>query len=418
MQVYTMFSGIGAPEQAQREYGLAYQFVGACEIDKYARSIYRYQYEPKGDIDHDATKLVSGRMPDFNLLIFGWPCQDNSIAGQRAGQKEGTRSGLLSVAAEILRHKKPDYFIAENVPGLYSVKRGLDFIDSLGLLSDVGYDIQWQSLDTRWMLPQSRERVYLVGHLRGGRRPQVFPIGENDFRASERSTNPAVVRAITAGGHSGGHHNGMTLIQKGRGKNRGGKKEICPTLSSSGFERNHAIVPKISPCIRANHHNTADVHFIPADRGGLVNAEETKGNPQGMRIYSPDGLAVSLSSQGGGLGAKTGLYKVEGSRACLTPARMEKRQNGRRLKDENEPMLTLTKQDIHGVAHQGGIRRLTPVECERLQGFPDNHTAKGIDDAGSEIEISDSQRYKAIGNAMSVPIVGMVMSRLQKSFST
>ena len=147
-----------------------------------------------------------------------------------------------------------------------------------------------------------------------------------------------------------------------------------------------------------------------------------KKDNQANRVYAPSGISTSIKAVGGGGGAKTGLYQVK---AVLTPDRAEKRQNGRRMKENGEPSFTLTGQDIHGVQispclnpndlrkgysgqnkqsmnKTGMIRRLTPTECERLQGFPDAWT-EGL---------SDTQRYKTLGNAVSVPVVKAVVERL------
>lgn len=126
----------------------------------------------------DLQAIDPADIPTPDILTFGWPCQDNSYSGKRAGQREGTRSGLLFEAVRILRSKKPKYFIAENVPGLFSVNDGYDFYEALRLFADAGYDVQWQVLDTRWFLPQNRKRIIFVGHLIGQRRPKIFPIGE------------------------------------------------------------------------------------------------------------------------------------------------------------------------------------------------------------------------------------------------
>jgi DNA (cytosine-5)-methyltransferase 1 len=167
-------SGLEVPEPCQ---------VWANDIDRYACAIYRYHY---GDIiQSDVRAIASSDVPDADLFTFGWPCQDNSIAGNRAGQTADTRSGLLIEAVRILRAKRPRYFVAENVTGLFSVNEGCDFYEAIKMFADSGYDCQWQVLDTRWFLPQSRERIYIVGHLRGTRRPEVFPIGETDSSFNE-----------------------------------------------------------------------------------------------------------------------------------------------------------------------------------------------------------------------------------------
>lgn len=170
--------------------------IGGCEIDKFACKAYgvinNERCEPT-DIRHVNTRTIS----DFDLLSFGWPCQDNSIAGKRSGQREGTRSGLLFEAIRILRDKQPRYFIAENVPGLFSVNNGRDFYATIREFTKVGYDVQWQLLNSRWFLPQNRERIYFVGHLRGTGRPRVFPIHEEhpipgELRNEERAISPCL----------------------------------------------------------------------------------------------------------------------------------------------------------------------------------------------------------------------------------
>ena len=128
------------------------------------------------------------------------------------------------------------------------------------------------------------------------------------------------------------------------------------------------------------------------------------GGSQGNRVYDPMGIAVTQSALGGGAGAKTGLYAVP----VLTPDRLNKRQNGRRFKENGEPSFTLTAQDKHGVLTDQRIRKLMPIECERLQGFPDNWTQLGVDGE----EISDSQRYKCCGNAVTVNVVTEIFSQL------
>ena len=123
---------------------------------------------------------------------------------------------------------------------------------------------------------------------------------------------------------------------------------------------------------------------------------QIKDGSQGERVYDPSGLSTCLSAQGRGQGAKTGLYAV------LTPDRLNKRQNGRRMKEDEEPMFTLTAQDKHGIYNGVKIRRLTPKECERLQGFPDNWT-EGI---------SDTQRYKCLGNAVTTNVITSIVYKL------
>lgn len=121
------------------------------------------------------------------------------------------------------------------------------------------------------------------------------------------------------------------------------------------------------------------------------------------RVYSPDGISANLNAAGGGTGAKTGLYIVP----VLTPDRPTKRQNGRRFKEPGDEMFTLTAQDRHGIYDGFRIRRLIPKECERLQGFPDDWTVVGLDGKA----LSDNQRYKGCGNAVTVTVVEDILTK-------
>jgi DNA (cytosine-5)-methyltransferase 1 len=133
--------------------------------------------------------------------------------------------------------------------------------------------------------------------------------------------------------------------------------------------------------------------------------ENSRNFPQGNRVYGTDGLSSTISAQGGGQGAKTGLYAV------LTPDRVNKRQNGRRMKTDGEPSFTLNTQDRQGIYDGVSVRRLMPIECERLMGLKNDWTQKGIGEKG-EYELSDSARYRLCGNGVVVPVVKEIIKRL------
>ena len=181
-------------------------------------------------------------------------------------------------------------------------------------LGRIGYWVEWQTLNSKhYGVPQNRERVFIVGHLRGSGTRQIFPAGQT-------------------------------------GKSTTGS---CGTAQS-----------------------------------------------EGPRVRTANSLNCSES------GKERNLIERKIVQACLTPDRINKRQNGRRFKEDGEPSFTLTGQDVHGVAiGYRRIRRLTPVECERLQGFPDGWTQKGLTKEGKEIDVSDTQRYKLCGNAVSTPVI-------------
>lgn len=322
--------------------------VGYSEIDKYAIATYEKNFGKEIKNYGDATRINTAELPDFDLLVGGFPCQAFSVAGKRAGFND-TRGTLIFDVVRILRDKRPRYFVLENVKGLLSHDSGKTFSHILEILTDSGYDVSWSVHNSKnYGVPQNRERIYLIGSLRGEPRPQVFPITTSSEQA---------LRQIVGGS-------------------------------------------------------------------------------QGNRVYDTDGISSTIASQAGGLGGKTGLYisKVDRNkgiyklkesetagtltstmfkgidasgrtgviaRAVLTPDRLKKRQNGRRFKEIGEPSFTLNTQDRHGIYDGVKIRRLTPTECERLQGFPDNWTIG-----------SDTQRYKQCGNAVTVNVVETIMKGL------
>lgn len=359
MKYLDLFTGIGGFTKAINDVLPEAECIGFSEIDKYAQQIYLKHFpnhKPYGDI----TKLTTDSISDFDLLVGGFPCQSFSIAGKRRGF-EDTRGTLFFEIARILRDKRPTNFILENVAGLLSHDEGNTFKVIISTLDELGYFVEWQVLNSKnFGVPQNRERVFIIGHFRGEPRRKIFPIRQD----SEADY-------------------------------------VLPTLTTRYYngQANGAYLRQISP----------------------------SGGSQGERIYDSNGIAVTIASQAGGLGAKTGLYAVrdltdsksvnfptirakgiQGQRLSipvLTPDRVEKRQNGRRFKKDGDPSFTLTAQDKHGIFNGSRIRRLTPLECERLQGFPDGWT-EGV---------SDSQRYKCLGNAVTVNVVREIIKRLYKS---
>ncbi|MEK7112875.1 MAG: DNA (cytosine-5-)-methyltransferase, partial [Patescibacteria group bacterium] len=159
--------------QKGRESSDAFSCVYSNEWDKYASDIYKKHY---GECDtRDITKVPSSDIPDHDLLVGGFPCQAFSIAGKRRGF-EDTRGTLFFEIARILHDKRPRYFILENVKGLLSHEEGKTFQTILGVLTDLGYECEWQVLNSKnFGVPQNRERVFIVGHTRGIPRPKVFP---------------------------------------------------------------------------------------------------------------------------------------------------------------------------------------------------------------------------------------------------
>ena len=174
MKVFSLFSGIGGFDLAAENLG--HTIVGACEIDKYARSIYGKHF-PDITIHNDATKVQPETLPYFDLLCAGFPCQAFSIAGKRLGFND-TSGTLFYEIARIAKEKKPHYLLLENVKGLLSHNKGETLRAIFKVLDEVGYDAEWQVVNSKYFVPQNRERIFIIGHLRGKSSRQVFPLGE------------------------------------------------------------------------------------------------------------------------------------------------------------------------------------------------------------------------------------------------
>lgn len=378
-----MFAGIGGFRSGMEQAG--HKCVGFIEWDKYARKSYQAMYDTKGEYNAKDIQTVSGTdLPNADVWCFGSPCQDISVAGKQAGLEKGAKSSMFFEVIRLLKERAenqktiPAYLLMENVKNLLSSNGGWDFARVQIEMGKAGYDVEWNVFNSSEVVPQNRERVYIVGHLRGGGTRKVFPIqrqgGTTDRKHSEINT-------IGNYGTDPKEHISERTRVFINGK--------APTLQASDYKQPKAIA----------------VNQV----GNILNTKSFGGNPQTGRIYSTDGLSPTLNTmQGGGREPKVLVKPV------LTPDRLHKRQNGRRFKDNGEPSFTLTSEDRHGVMLEDGntlaIRKLTPLECWRLQGFTDEQFYKAKN-AG----VSNSQLYKQAGNAVTVPVVKAVAEQFSLS---
>lgn len=316
-----------------------FQCVGFSEIDKYANQLLSKRF-PNIPNFGDCTKIEADKLPDFDMLCGGFPCQSFSIAGKRRGFQD-TRGTMFFHIARILEVKRPKIVWLENVKGLLNHDKGETFKVIIQTLSELGYDVQWMVLNSKFHgVPQNRERVFIIGSLRGESRPEILPFTTDNNEIIEQHS-PQVSNAITSRYWKQG--NADTYV--------------VGTLDTDGWEKRHESI---------------------------------------RRVWSTTGNAPTIpTAQGGGVMTKIAI-------PVLTPDRAEKRQSGRRFKEDGEPAFTVTQQDIHGVSDGSKIRRLTPTECERLQGFPDGWT-EGF---------SDTQRYKMMGNAVTVNVIKAIANKL------
>ena len=286
-----LFSGIGGFHLGFKKAGYKVKSFYS-EIDKYAIDVYKYNFKNSNYVGA-VTDVRGSELPRIDGITFGSPCQDFSLAGNREGMS-GQRSSLILEAIRIIKECRPSFFVWENVKGTFSSNNRRDFAAILQAFTNIGgYRLEWQLLNTKWFLPQNRERVYLVGYIGDGSRGQVFPI-QKDSR----------------------------------------KNNVLPRQQD------------YTCTVKARHTADANGSYVIERK---QHAQEV--NVAAMRGRNPNGVSISVDT----------------------------------------------------------IRRLTPIECERLQGFPDNWTQHGVNGL-----ISDTQRYKMCGNAVTVDVVEAVGQSLKK----
>lgn len=469
MKFIDWFAGIGGFRRGMELAG--HECVGFCEFDKFATASYISMHlltdEQRKKLDelpqkkrqkeilkdeyrngewyaNDVRRVCADDIPKADCWCFGFPCQDISVAGKQLGF-QGNRSSLffrvMYLIGQLKEEDRPTYLFIENVKNLLSVNGGWDFARLLTEMEQGGYDAEWQVLNSKdFGVPQNRERCFIIGHLRSRGSTEVFPVeradGENsislnlfgliDGKNSQKdrvySQDGLAPTVSTCGG--GNTEPKVPIIfdtsyigQDGKAREYEG---ICPTLTSRDYKE-------------------------PRSVGVMCNVNPS-GKGMNGNVYDSNSVSPSLTTN-----------KGEGNKIAipvLTPDRAEKRQNGRRFKDDGEPMFTLTGQDRHGVAtsvpvsmtrniveeeientldtscNQGifvqvseelvvyavwyeryqcyiAIRKLTPKECFRLQGWTDDYFEK------AQFVNSDSQLYKQAGNGVTVNVIEAIAEKLR-----
>lgn len=454
MKFIDFFAGIGGFRRGLELAG--HECVGFCEWDKYATASYtsmhlitdkqreylntltlkqrqkeilKDEYRNGEWYSSDIRTVDARSLPKADCWTFGAPCQDFSVAGKRAGL-DGDRSSLVQEIFRLLEEQeekdRPEWIIYENVKGMLSSNRGLDYLSILSEMDRLGYDIEWQNINSKWFVPQNRERIYTIGHLRRYGSKKILPVtgtdGENsvsiidhrdEYRRNTQTFSPGGITETLDTGQGGGreHHVGIPCF--------------CDMNYKAGLKT--------------------------TDSARTIQARYNKGVCN--RSGEASGVVIPV----------------------LTPVRAEKRQNGRRFKENGDPMFTLTSQDRHGiainvkeatkqgydVAHEGdsinlsipdsktrrgrvgkqlantldtscnqgifvqveneltvyaiwyekyqcyiAIRKLTPKECFRLQGWTDDYFEK------AKFVNSDSQLYKQAGNGVTVNVVRAIGDKM------
>ena len=376
MKFLDLFAGIGGFRLGMESAG--HECIGFCEIDKFARASYKAIHNTEGEIElHDITAVSDEsirRIGRVDIICGGFPCQAFSIAGNRRGF-EDTRGSLFFEIARFASILRPKYLFLENVKGLLNHDGGATFETILGALDELGYNVEWENINSKnFGVPQNRERVLIVGHLRGECTRRVFPLSKSGQQATsikEQYSNTITTRYGNSQGagayivesksqkvrsigniHPSGNGmngevydstglaptlttnkgEGVKIIQRAHGYNQGGEHDIAPTLTSNSYQENNLV--KV-----VDFYNK-----ITKDEVG------------------------TLTSSGGGSTVRAGSF---------------------------------------GITDGYRIRKLTPRECWRLQGFPD-----WAFDKAQKVN-SNSQLYKQAGNSVTVNVIAAIAKELE-----
>ena len=491
MKFIDFFAGIGGFRRGMELAG--HECVGFCEFDKFATASYismhlltdeqrkvledipikkrqkeilKEEYRNGEWYANDIRRVYAGDIPKADCWCFGFPFQDISVAGKQAGF-QGNRSSLffrvMYLVGQLKEEDKPTYLFIENVKNLLSVNGGWDFARLLIEMEQGGYDAEWQVLNSKdFGVPQNRERCFIIGHLRGRSTSKVFPIEGTDGENS--------VQII---GHRDGYRrntqvfgpDGITeALETGQGGGRGHHVALPCFID---LYRNGSQTTDTVRCLQARY-NKGISTYRSQTSGVAIKVIGTINSSQDGKILGIDGIA-KCHSAGHNNNPKIAI-------PVLTPDLVEKRQNGRRFKEDGEPMFTLTGQDRHGIAievkeatkqsytecrvgidsvnfsvpnsktrrgrvgqeiantldtscNQGifvqvseeltvyavwyekyqcyiEIRKLTPKECFRLQGWSDDYFEK------AQFVNSDSQLYKQAGNGVTVTVIEAIARKM------
>jgi DNA (cytosine-5)-methyltransferase 1 len=443
----SLFAGIGGIDRALERAGV--HVVAAVEIDPACREVLRRHF-PKVKLFEDVTEVTgdqlraAGFVPGRGLVAAGWPCQGNSVAGRRGGMAD-PRSGLWRHVVRLLAETRPRWFLGENVPGLLSISGGRDFGTVLGDLDDLGFGVAWRILDAQWFgVPQRRRRVFVAGCLGDGTAPVevlLEPESSEGDLAPRPQAGTRIAGTLAASAGSGGLGG---VGQSASSVTSRLDETACSTIQGGG-RRGYRIDAEGAAG------GQLIAHTITSREGKGPDSDATSGDEAARRVYplalrgrdgggnaecgDPGDPAFGGRTPGGGssypmvctLGGEGvgNALTSEGSDASEdgtgrgtpviafpTPVAVSENQRGEVLETPYSRQITTgggkPGQGYPAVHPDSRVRRLTPLECERLQGLPDEWTRWLAD--GSEQ--SDAARYRQVGNSVAVPCVEWITRRI------
>lgn len=369
-----LFSGIGGFHLGLTRAG--HTITEACEIDRHAASVYARQF-PGTKIHNDVRKINPDELEEFDAISAGFPCQAFSVAGKRLGFEE-SRGTVFFEIARITKQRRPRYLLLENVGGLLSHDNGRTFATILGTLHELGYNAQWQILNSKYWVPQNRARVFIVANLRDRTdTPKIFPVREGNKKYSTpQEKAPAEGQWLWDGVYP------TFTAQPGARPALAEPKDIkIMGEIPNQFCNNGKMldIRGISPTRVSDYNQSGFVAIPKLNQLAQVDLKHQYGG----RIYDSRGIARAVTTRGDE--GTAGIYAIPKNMVTVAGKSTE--------------LISLDDYDL---------RFLTPTEVERLQSFPDGWTKLYHDGK----EVSDTQRYKQLGNSVTVDVIQFVGEKL------
>lgn len=427
----SLFSGIGGFDLGLERAGM--ECVLQVENNRAARSVLERHWPDVRRIAR-VEDVTTADVCGADLICGGFPCQDLSHAGRRAGLA-GKRSRLWFEFYRLIEGARPPWVVIENVPGLLSSNEGRDFAFILDGLVECGYCVAWRVLDAQYLgLAQRRKRIFIVASLGNGRCAEIFSEPEGGQGRAAQSEGTRADVAATIGASAPSRRNGGSAPAAGH--------LIAFDRTTSEWQEDRTGTLRVSAGASEGVNDAKADHWcvaaLTANGVGTVGADDNQAQAGHLIVVggnNPNELDVTttLSSHGSGRydfdsdtfviasQPTSSALKAEGAdasedgrgRHAFAIAFTERSRNGERALETSEVAYALTSADggnphSRRILSYAGVRRLTPRECERLQGFPDDWTA------GQK----DSPRYKQLGNAVAVPVAEWIGRRIMESLTS
>ena len=391
-----LFSGIGGFHLGFEKAGFEVNSYFS-EVDKYAIDVYKNNFKNSNYVG-SVTDVRGTQLPKIDAITFGSPCQDFSLAGKRKGMG-GQRSSLITEAIRLIDECRPRFFVWENVKGTFSSNNGEDFWAIIQAFTNLGgYRLEWQLLNTKWFLPQNRERIYLVGHLGNGSGGQVFPIRESSKQTNELQGQQTNTCCLTT--RYGADGNGSYLIER---KLNAQKVEVGTLRTHNDGKGFRKIKDGDCPTIPARAREDGSGQPIIKINSGTKKGYEEAAEGDSINYSNPNS-----ETRRGRVVKKLSLTLDTAFKQAIITGGTQK--NSAEMINQSPALTSAMGMGGGHIPILNKIRRLTPIECERLQGFPDNWT-----EYGESGKISDTQRYKMCGNAVTVDVVEAVANSIIKT---